>query len=329
MRTNDWTDFINSFAADGAFRQEGIVCFALGEDADAPKSRLFFCTPWAGVYLWANRIADRHLPYSPALQSRFVTINYCLAGRCEVRLPDDTYIYMKPGMLSLDDHEPKDGYAYPSRAYEGLEIAFDWDRLRAAPDGLLAYGDFDRWIEALLDAHGGSCLAAVSDGCKEQITRLYVALLAQPADLREIRFSTLCLLHDLKNGGVIAATDPSFVTRGQRQIVTEIEERLTKDLSQRSTVAEMAAAYGISPSALKKYFESVFGQPISRYLRQKRMERAKSLLANTRLGIGEIAEQCGYAHQGKFGSVFRAETGITPLEYRRIHYRKEQTHETE
>lgn len=51
-------------------------------------------------------------------------------------------------------------------------------------------------------------------------------------------------------------------------------------------------------------------------MRRKRIAFARQELARTRRSVGEIAAACGYENQGKFGEVFRRETGMTPLEYR-------------
>ena len=325
---NDWNALIGGVSEGQVPSGDSMHCFTVGEQGSRPKSKLYFCVPWPGVYLWANQIGDRYLPYDGSVQRHFATLNYCLSGRCEVCLPDGTYIYMEPGMLCLDNHEPKDGYAYPTRQYEGLEIAFDLELLREAPpDALLAYGRFGESIEALLTEHNGSCLASVTDACKEKIQGLFVTLRTQTTAMEDIRFFALSLLWELKNGSMSILSEASFVTRGQRRIVTEIEERLTADLSHRYTVSDLAAEYGISPSALKKYFEEVFGLPISHYLRQKRMALAKTLLSETRQSVSEIANQCGYTHQGKFGSAFRESEGMSPLEYRRINFRKRGTEE--
>ena len=96
-------------------------------------------------------------------------------------------------------------------------------------------------------------------------------------------------------------------------------EDLENEWRKHFTVEELAERYEISPSALKKYFELVFGMPISYYLREKRMEKAKNLLVESRMNIGEISTICGYENQGKFGAAFKTYSGVSPLEYRRLH----------
>ena len=93
---------------------------------------------------------------------------------------------------------------------------------------------------------------------------------------------------------------------------------MTNDLRERYTVEELSSRFGISASAFKKYFSAVYGKPVSQYMREKRMEKAKELLETTDVSIGEIALASGYEHQGKFGSAFKDCSGVSPLEYRRL-----------
>lgn len=89
------------------------------------------------------------------------------------------------------------------------------------------------------------------------------------------------------------------------------------DLRQHHPAWELAEEFSISETSLKNYFRGVYGQNISVYLREMRMNKAGELLATTRLSVAEIAEQVGYLNQSKFASVFKKQFGVSPLEYRR------------
>ena len=83
---------------------------------------------------------------------------------------------------------------------------------------------------------------------------------------------------------------------------------------------ELAEYFSISETSLKNYFRGVYGQNISVYLREMRMNKAGELLASTRLSVAEIAAQVGYLNQSKFASVFKKHFGVSPLEYRRTRH---------
>lgn len=288
------------------------------------SSRMYLCEPWDGLWVWANQVNDRHLPYiDTGMQAHFAGLNICISGRCEVCPLDSAYVYMEPGMLCIDEHTPKDGYWYPGRSYTGLEIVFDLDRLSQNPiPELSAYCDYDGWVRRALENHGGLYLGAVGAECGRLTEQLYSHLEAADWSLEQYRLHLLLLLYTMVNGGEAPVRDRAYVTKGQKAIADDVERRITEDLSRHESIPHLAQQHGISPSALKKYFEAVYGQPISFYLRGKRMDFARQRLAQTKDSVGSIAAGCGYASQGKFGAVFRECTGMSPLEYRRWSYRK-------
>ncbi|WP_212632061.1 helix-turn-helix domain-containing protein [Pseudomonas sp. KB-10] len=82
---------------------------------------------------------------------------------------------------------------------------------------------------------------------------------------------------------------------------------------------QVAAATGVSSRHLARLFAQE-GRTPSRYLLDKRLERARQLLASPqgmRLGIAEIAYRTGFSSQAHFARVFKGRFGLTPSEARR------------
>lgn len=285
-------------------------------------SKIDLCMPWEGVFLWVNRICEQHIPYHAITHHQFVTINYCLSGHCEVSLPDDRYIYMNPGLFCIDGHEAKDGHWYPGGSYEGIEIALDLALFRQnPPPALTSFGIDAEWLTNLLKNGNGTYLSAFDDECRALLLKLYDGLQSGDWPMKDYRFDTLTLLYRITNSQS-DTVNTVFVTKGQRGIVEKVEAKMTGNLREHYVIEDLAAEYGISASALKKYFTLVYGMPISVYLREKRMTLARQLLAETKRSVGEIAGECGYVNQGKFGAAFRKYVGTSPLEYRRIEFHK-------
>lgn len=81
-------------------------------------------------------------------------------------------------------------------------------------------------------------------------------------------------------------------------------------------VDALAATHGITARELEDAFtEHVHCSP-AEYARTCSIERAKELLATTRLSIAEIALQTGFYDQAHFTRVFKKTTGITPAKAR-------------
>ena len=82
------------------------------------------------------------------------------------------------------------------------------------------------------------------------------------------------------------------------------------------SVEEVADHIGIGVNYLNQVFREEMGMTVHRYLAQVRLQKAKDLLANTRMKIGLIPEQVGYADGSYFSKVFKKATGLTPFAYR-------------
>ena len=53
------------------------------------------------------------------------------------------------------------------------------------------------------------------------------------------------------------------------------------------------------------------------YITHVRIEKAKELLSNTDLKIHQICENIGYKTTAHFAKVFKANTGLTPSDYKK------------
>lgn len=282
------------------------------------KGHIYLCRPWHGVAVWANKVYMETLPCdSGAAEYSFVKLNYCTRGRCEVLLENGKYIYLSAGMLSIDCNRAKEVFRYPTREYEGLEMVFNLKELKAHPvPALEELGIGDIPFQELTARSQGSFISGVSAEWDMLARRLIDFLETAGGRIEDYRFYSLWLLYLLASGHT-KPVKKAYVTSGQRRIVDETEKYIRQNLQTADTVEQLAARAGVSPSSLKKYFAMVYGCPVSEYIREKRMEYACELLRNTDQSIADIAGQTGYAHQGKFGAVFKKYTGQTPLEYRR------------
>ena len=253
-------------------------------------------------------------------ENDYLLLNICHAGRCEVELSPGTYVYMSPGTLNVSASPPKSSYCYPGGYYEGIELCLDLRRLKGnMPEALTDYGFTFEVLRRYTEE--GNVMASLTNAGIQEEEKLFRLLREGYSSIYELRFAALSLICHLIGGDSKRIDCGISITKGQRRIVTEAEQLMTNDLRERYTVEELSSRFGISASAFKKYFSAVYGKPVSQYMREKRMEKAKELLETTDVSIGEIALASGYEHQGKFGSAFKDCSGVSPLEYRRL-YRK-------
>lgn len=103
-----------------------------------------------------------------------------------------------------------------------------------------------------------------------------------------------------------------IVDRRLRRALEFMHDNCGRELS----LAEIAEAAYLSEFHFARLFKKITGSTPHAYLAGLRLERARRLLAETDLSIGEIGARVGYTSQSHFTKVFRAATGLTPKAFR-------------
>jgi len=103
---------------------------------------------------------------------------------------------------------------------------------------------------------------------------------------------------------------------GDEQIL-DAQVLLRGQLQHAPTVSDLAAAVGLSTRTLNRRFKAALGVGPVAYLKQLRLEEARTLLRQTNLSIGEVGWQVGFKDSSFFGRQFQRHTGMTPRDYRR------------
>jgi len=94
-------------------------------------------------------------------------------------------------------------------------------------------------------------------------------------------------------------------------------ELLEADLTQTPSIRELAAEARLSPAHFCTAFKKSTGYSPHRYLLDRRVAHAKSLMSNERLSLTEIALSSGFGSSSQFATTFRRIDGMTPSTYRR------------
>lgn len=94
-------------------------------------------------------------------------------------------------------------------------------------------------------------------------------------------------------------------------------DRLHQGFAEDLTIAELAALAGLSPFHFARAFRKSIGVPPRRYLTELRLAKARRLLTETDMSVGDIAAAVGYSEPSVLARLFRQELGVTPTAYRR------------
>lgn len=100
------------------------------------------------------------------------------------------------------------------------------------------------------------------------------------------------------------------------EVISKAYDLIHGDLSADLRLKSISHKLSISSSHLSRLFHKEVGLPFNQYVRNIRIEKAKSLLKKSSFSIGEIASYCGYTDPSYFHNVFKAATKFTPNEYR-------------
>jgi len=90
----------------------------------------------------------------------------------------------------------------------------------------------------------------------------------------------------------------------QRAVASYIERHLAEQIS----LTTLAGLVRLSPH---------FGAPPHRYHNSRRIEQAKTLLAERSSSVTEVGLTMGFQETSSFTAVFHKTTGLTPTAYRR------------
>ncbi|NID14767.1 response regulator transcription factor [Luteibacter yeojuensis] len=90
-----------------------------------------------------------------------------------------------------------------------------------------------------------------------------------------------------------------------------------RQLSAPFTLEEIAAGVGTYDKRLSAIFRQQLGMTVFAWIREERLRKSRELLADTSLGMQEIAENIGFRSACNFTTAFRERLGVTPSEYRK------------
>ncbi|RBP50728.1 AraC family transcriptional regulator [Arenicella xantha] len=91
-----------------------------------------------------------------------------------------------------------------------------------------------------------------------------------------------------------------------------LKAAINEHLEVHNTVGDVASALNMSERTLQRKFQRHYGECISSYIKQRKMEHAKVALLINRKTVGEAAYIAGYKHTPNFINAFKKLTGMTP-----------------
>ncbi|MBQ9503302.1 MAG: PocR ligand-binding domain-containing protein [Lentisphaeria bacterium] len=98
--------------------------------------------------------------------------------------------------------------------------------------------------------------------------------------------------------------------------IESIRRYLEENYTQKLLIRDEARKFYVSESFLSHNFKRELNVSFTDYINAFRVNKAKELLADTRLQVSEIAMMTGFGSISQFNRVFMAETGMSAKKYR-------------
>lgn len=253
---------------------------------------------------------------------RYLRTLLCKSGGCDFTVNGVTQP-LTAGQVMMDYGVGDDGtFNFTAESFTGVEIAFQPNRLvnestmfkmlRFVIEGMMLPE------EDIFDSDGYVFQYSKTTG--QTLDKLLAAGLEGE--------SIMILAHTVEIGhnlGTDLKPKSQTANDKHRHIADDIYRCLTEDFGNRHTAVEFAEKYGVSDTAVKKYFKNVYGYGFKEYQTKVRMEWAAEQLEKGDFSIGDISVRTGYSKHTKFTVAFKKYYGMTPSEYRRSHIRKQQS----
>ena len=100
-------------------------------------------------------------------------------------------------------------------------------------------------------------------------------------------------------------------------VIGNIATTLARHCSDDWPVRRICQCFNLSRPVLFREFLKYYHMSPVKFLNQRRLRKAMSLLINSDLSLEQIAVQCGFANGSYFSTAFTRQFGITPLKFRR------------
>jgi AraC family transcriptional regulator, exoenzyme S synthesis regulatory protein ExsA len=100
---------------------------------------------------------------------------------------------------------------------------------------------------------------------------------------------------------------------------TDLEYTLLKNFRHDLSMEDFAKLCGRSLSTFKRDVKAFFNETPGNFLKNKRLEFAKSLLKSSELSVNEVCYESGFKNPSHFNKIFKAKYQLPPKQYRLLH----------
>ncbi len=118
--------------------------------------------------------------------------------------------------------------------------------------------------------------------------------------------------------------ETNLSTKGHKlqEILESAKGYINNNYNNDISLSDVAGYVYLSTSHFARAFKKYYKISPIQYLLSVRIEKAKSLLEETNLKVGDIASSVGFSAQQRFNDIFKKHLGVSPSEYRQKYKEK-------
>lgn len=256
------------------------------------------------LYYCGSQCCSPGHSWGPAVKEHF-KIHYIHKGKGTFRLGDKTYnlksgegFLICPNVISYYEADKEDPWQYSWCAFDGLNVETYLRRANLTKENPIFLYNKDDEVSR----------------CFEQMVE--VGSFERSRDLRQqsLLYLFLAIITDEAsnyNAAEEAKTNKNIY-------INKVIDYIQFNYSHKIKISEIAKYIGLDRKYLSLLFKSSVGITIQDYLLNFRLDKAKLLLRDTSLSIGDVARSVGYDDPLIFSKMFKKTVGLSPSEYRKI-----------
>ena len=101
-------------------------------------------------------------------------------------------------------------------------------------------------------------------------------------------------------------------------VISAAVARIDENFHKKLHLPALAESAFLSYVQFSRRFKAAMGMSVQSYISEKRLKKAKQLLAESDISIKEIARSCGFANEYYFSNFFKSHQNTSPTEFRTL-----------
>ena len=264
---------------------------------------------WNGVWLRGYRYGGLDVIVPPVRD--FTVVSYCRGTTLMERQCEGAWAktHCAPGDVSLLTRSQRSHWRW-SEGIDVIHVYLSESLMSGVCAEVTDRCVADIRLHDVLNSHDPIVTAAVAAITREAKQRALGSALYVEA------VATQLAVHLLRNYASVTFREPSGKGKLSPAQVRRVTGYIDSKLHEQLNLETLAAVAGVAVWTFARHFRESFGRTPHAYIIERRIDRARQLLAQSRLPIKEVAAVCGFADQAHMTRLFQTRLHRTPAALR-------------